>query len=147
MDIGKRIKKLREEKNLTQEQLAKSIDSTKQSIFKYENRVVTNIPMDKLTTIAKVLGCSPAYLMGWESCNSNVDLSNYNNISHISVQRIPMIGKIACGKPIFCNEEHESYVSIGTNIEADFCLTACGDSMIGARIQDGDIVFIKNQEM
>ena len=60
---------------------------------------------------------------------------------------IGVLGDIACGKPIMANEEKELYVEAGANISADFCLRAKGDSMIGARIYDGDIVFIKKQEM
>lgn len=64
--IGNRIKKSREEKQLTQEELAKYINSTKQTIYKYENNIITNIPSDKIENIAKALNISPAYLMGWE---------------------------------------------------------------------------------
>lgn len=56
-----------------------------------------------------------------------------------------MLGKIACGEPIFADEEHELYIDASDDIKADFCLTAKGDSMIGARIFDGDVVFIKEQ--
>ena len=45
------------------------------------------------------------------------------------------------------NEEVDLYVEAGANIQADFCLKAKGDSMIGARIYDGDIVFIRKQPM
>ena len=58
-----------------------------------------------------------------------------------------MIGSIACWKPISANEEKELYVEAGAEIEADFCLRAKGDSMIRARIYDGDIVFIRKQSM
>lgn len=58
-----------------------------------------------------------------------------------------MLGNIACGKPIFADEQFEAYIEAGANIKADFCLRAKGDSMIGARIYDGDIVFIRKQEM
>ena len=58
-----------------------------------------------------------------------------------------MLGDIACGEPIYANEDRESYVLAGTDIDADFCLKAKGDSMIGARIYDGDIVFIKKQNI
>lgn len=67
MTVGEKIKKLREEKNLTQEELGKRINSTKQTIFKYENGIVTNIPMDKIQLLSNSLGCTPAYLMGWET--------------------------------------------------------------------------------
>ena len=58
-----------------------------------------------------------------------------------------MLGEIACGKPIYTNEDRESYIIAGTDIKADFCLKAKGDSMINARILNGDIVFIKKQDM
>ena len=66
MNIGQRIRALRESINMTQEELAQFIKSTKQTIFKYEAGIITNIPMDKLATIANALGTTPAYLMGWE---------------------------------------------------------------------------------
>ena len=66
-------------------------------------------------------------------------------IRPITTRRFPMLGEIACGKPIFADEDHESYVDASSNIDADFCLTAKGDSMTGARINDGDVVFIKQK--
>ena len=54
-----------------------------------------------------------------------------------------MLGNIACGEPIWADEDKESYVMSDMDISADFCLTANGDSMINARIYDGDIVFIR----
>ena len=71
----------------------------------------------------------------------------FDNIIPISTKRFPLLGDIACGKPIMANEEKELYVEAGANISADFCLRAKGDSMIGARIYDGDIVFIQQQDM
>lgn len=65
----------------------------------------------------------------------------------ITTQKLPVLGKIACGVPSYANEERESYVLAGTEIKADFCLIASGDSMTGARIYDGDIVFIRKQEI
>lgn len=69
--FGSILKSLREEKNMTQEELGKCINSTKQTIFKYENGIVTNIPMDKIQILSAVLGCTPAYLMGWETSKIN----------------------------------------------------------------------------
>lgn len=68
-----------------------------------------------------------------------------SNIFPIKLKRFPLLGEIACGEPIFCNEDRESYVIAGTDIDADFCLKAHGDSMVNARILDGDIVFIREQ--
>lgn len=67
MTIGDRIKELREGNQITQEELAKYINSTKQTIHKYENNIVTNIPSDKVEKIAEVLGTTPAYLFGWKN--------------------------------------------------------------------------------
>lgn len=85
MDIGKKIKMLREQRGMTQSELAKHIKSTKQTIFKYESGIVTNIPMDKLVTIARVLDCSPAYLLGWENNNFGVNNGIIGNQNHNNI--------------------------------------------------------------
>lgn len=58
-----------------------------------------------------------------------------------------MLGEIACGEPIWAEEDKESYVMADCNIKADFCLKAKGDSMINARINHGDVVFIRQQSI
>lgn len=67
MDKGSRIKAAREAAGLTQEELGVLCGTTKQTIFKYENNIVTNIPTDRMEKMAEVLNVTPAYLMGWES--------------------------------------------------------------------------------
>lgn len=76
----------------------------------------------------------------------DIDLYKYDNILPITTQKIPFLGSVACGQPIYAEEDKESYIVLGTNIKADFCLRAQGDSMIGARIHDGDIVYVRKQE-
>lgn len=66
MTIGQRIKDKRIECGLSQEELAKSVSTTKQTIYKYEMGIVTNIPSDRIEAMAGVMNVSPAYLMGWE---------------------------------------------------------------------------------
>ena len=66
MDKGSRIKAAREAKNLTQEELGALCGTTKQTIFKYENNLVTNIPTNRLEKLAQVLDVTPSYLMGWD---------------------------------------------------------------------------------
>ncbi len=65
MTVGDRIKIAREAAQMTQDQLGQLCGTTKQTIFKYENNVVTNIPLDRLERIADVLDVSPSFLMGW----------------------------------------------------------------------------------
>lgn len=66
MTVGDRIRKLREDRDMTQVELADKIDASKQTVYKYENNVVTNIPSDTIEKIAKVFNVSEAYLIGWE---------------------------------------------------------------------------------
>ena len=66
MSVGLRIKIAREQKNLTLEEVAKRCETTKQTIYKYENEIVTNIPYDKIVLLSKALDVTPSYLFGWD---------------------------------------------------------------------------------
>lgn len=81
MKKGERIKALRVGANLTQEELAKLIKTTKQTIYKYENGLITNIPSDSIEDLAQVLHTTPAYLMGWEVNQSNNSGTISNNVN------------------------------------------------------------------
>lgn len=144
MTIGQRLKNRREELKLTQEAVAKKVGVAIQTIYKYENEIVTNIPLDRLELLASALEVSPAYLMGWQSSSSEtINISKYSNIKPIQLKSFPILGKIACGKPIFADEDKGHYIMADMDIHADFCLVAQGDSMVNARINDGDIVFVR----
>ena len=66
MTVGDRIRLVRLEQDITQQELADYIGVSKQAVYKYENNIVTNIPTDKVDAIARKLNVSPAFLMGWE---------------------------------------------------------------------------------
>lgn len=66
MSIGQRIKQVRKANKITQDDLAEKIGTTKQTIYKYENGIITNIPSTKIELIAKTLNVTPDYLMGWD---------------------------------------------------------------------------------
>nr|DAN44362.1 MAG TPA: Repressor protein CI [Caudoviricetes sp.] len=140
MEMNQRIKERRLALNMTQEELAHKLGMQKSAIAKYESGRVENIKRSVLAKMAELLECSPAYLMGWDD---EQPLPQFSNIFPISKKRIPLLGQIACGEPIFCNEDRECYIAAGTDVRADFCLKARGDSMTGARIMDGDVVFIQ----
>ena len=72
-NIGKRIKEEREKMHLSQEDVAKALNTTKQSICKYENDIVTNIPLDKVEKMALLFGVTPQYLTGWEEKEKPTD--------------------------------------------------------------------------
>ena len=69
-----------------------------------------------------------------------------NIIPMPEMRKIPLIGTIACGEPILAEEHIEEYIDIPKHIAADFALTCKGDSMINARIFDGDVVYIRRQD-
>lgn len=71
MSVGLRIKLARERKNLTLDEVAKRCETTKQTIFKYENEIVTNIPYDKIVLLSKALDVTPSYLFGWDEKESS----------------------------------------------------------------------------
>lgn len=76
MTLGDRIKNRRESLNMSQVDLANKIGVKKQTLYKYENNIITNIPSDKIENICKVLETSPAYIMGWEKnlSEDNIDM-------------------------------------------------------------------------
>jgi repressor LexA len=139
--LSNNLKKLRRERGLTLDDLARALDTSRQTIHRYENGVIANVPPEKVARLASALGVSPSALMGW---SESVDTEGLG-LMPISVKRLPILGEIACGDPIYASEEHESYACADGGLDADFCLRAHGDSMIGARILDGDIVFIRSQ--
>lgn len=63
MSQGERIKKARLEKGLTQEEVASELKTTKQTVYKYENDIVTNIPVDRVTALSRILGVSVIYII------------------------------------------------------------------------------------
>lgn len=148
IDIKERIKNRRLELGLTLEEVAKKVGVSKPTVLRWENGDIASMRSDKISKLADALLTTPSYLMCWtDDPHTKEHSETIENIFPIQTQRIPMLGDIACGKPIFASEERESYVQAGMNIKADFCLTARGDSMIGARIHDGDIVFCRSQSI
>ena len=71
MSVGQRIALAREQRNMTLEEVARLCETTKQTIFKYENGIVTNIPYDKIVLLTKALDVSPSYLFGWDEKKSS----------------------------------------------------------------------------
>lgn len=147
MNIGDRVKLLREQKGMTQEELANKLGYKSKSSVTHIERG-RDIPRSMIVKLADILDTTPAYLMGWEDEPEKTDdlsdlMEKYDNIKPIKLKRFPMLGEIACGKPIFADENREHYIMADMDIDANFCLTAKGDSMINARIFNGDIVFIK----
>ena len=148
--IGSRSRNRREELGLSQDELGKRLGYKSRSSINKIELDQRNLTQSKIKAIAEALETTPAYIMGWDEPDQKLDKENlkfFDNLFPIETKKFPLIGNIACGKPILADEQFEAYIEAGANIKADFCLRAKGDSMIGARIYDGDIVFIRKQEM
>ena len=146
MTIGKRIKDLRTSLDMTQDELAKLTGyKSRSSIQKIESGE-RDITQSTIAAFAKALKVTPSVIMGWEENNENNTAPDYSNIKGImplpEMRKVPLLGAIACGEPIY--REEDEWISLPNDIKADFCLRCQGDSMINARINDGDIVFIKS---
>lgn len=126
---------------MSAERLAELLGVSPATVYRYENGDIEKVPGDRLAPIAAALNTTPAYLMGWEN-----DTLPANIIPMPETRKIPLVGAIACGKPILAEENIEEYVSIPKELGGDFALTCRGDSMINARIYDGDIVYIRQQD-
>ena len=137
------LKAIRKERGMTLEELAQRIGTSKQTVQRYESGVIANVPMERVEAMAAILGVTPSALMGWDGAE---ELSRrYEGITPLRIRTLPVLGEIACGKPIYAEQAYEGSAAVDDRLDADFCLRTTGDSMIGARIYDGDIVFIRRQ--
>ena len=136
MNSFEKIKLLRKKHNWTQTELAERTGySDKTAIAKIEKGKV-DLPQSKIKAFALAFGVAPSTLLD-------------DREEHILTKsnHIPIVGTIACGQPIFAEENIEGYFDVNKNVNADFCLYAKGDSMIGDGISNNDIVFVKSTNM
>lgn len=147
MTTGERMKRRRKEIGLSAERIAELLGVSPATIYRYENGEIDKVPGSRLAPIAEALMTTPAYLMGWTDDHLNgPQLPTADNIIPMpKMNKIPLLGTIACGTPILAVENIEEEIDIPEHIHATFALRCKGDSMIGADIRDGDIVYIKQQ--
>ncbi len=145
--FSERLRQLRTARDLSQFEFSKLIGISKSSVNMYE-RGEREPGLETLERIADYFNVDMDYLLG------KSDVVNKSNWSFIAsniipmpiMNKVPLIGSIACGAPIFAEEHIEDYVDIPCHVKADFALTCKGDSMINARIFDGDVVYIRQQD-
>ena len=83
MTVGERIKELRTQLGLSQVEFAEKINVSKQTLYKYENNIITNIPSDKIEAAAKVGHVSPSYLMVWDETDGYTKKNNKNTAKDV----------------------------------------------------------------
>ncbi len=149
-EFSKRLQKAMSVNNISQTELCKKTNIPKSAISQY----ISGSFKPKQTRtyiIANTLGVNPAWLMGFDvpMYAKSQDDFNVFDIENIKpapqTVKKPRLGVIACGEPILAEENIENYDDVPIDINCDFTLLCNGDSMINARIKDGDIVYIREQ--
>ena len=145
--FGIRLRQLRTARNLSQMDFAKQIGLSKSSVNMYE-RGEREPGLETLERIADYFNVDMDYLLGKSEITNRTYLSDMpaNITTMPEMHKIPLIGTIACGEPILADEHIEEYIDLPRHITATFALICKGDSMINARIFDGDVVYIRQQD-
>lgn len=144
LTIGDRIKKVREMANLSQVDLANKLDIKKQTLYKYENNIITNIPSDKIEKIALLCKTTPAYIMGWED-----NVSTVIPLEPSNVYMRPIYDSAAAGFNVLAQNTiigyAPTYISAASEQENYIWVNVVGDSM-SPLIDDGSRILVKKQE-
>lgn len=143
LDISKAIKNRRMQLGLTMKDVADAVGVSEGTVSRWESGDIANMKRDRIFLLSKVLDVSPLLILGLEEDSVYIPS---NIIQTPNMKRIPLIGTIACGTPITAAENYDGDVDMPDNIHADFALRCKGDSMINARIYDGDVVYIRKQD-
>lgn len=141
------LKNLRKQKGVTQKDIAEYLGCTVQTVANYENGR-RSADYETQLKLAEYFNVSLDYLLrgcGMPNAVSSTEPIATNIIPLPTMVELPLLGTIACGEPILAVENVERMVTAPQGINADFALMCKGDSMINARIFDGDVVYIKSQ--
>lgn len=142
-NIGNRIRDLRNENSLTQKQLGEMVNKSESTVRMWELGY-SEPDIDTLGILSNIFSVRIDYITGKEK-EHTFDIFSIDGITPVKTKKLPVLGSVACGEPIFAQEEYQGYISVDEDIKADFCLLAKGNSMINAGIKDGSIVFVKKQ--
>lgn len=139
---GERLKQAREKLGLTMEEIGKMIGASKQTIYKYENDIVTTIPYDKIEALASALKIKPWEILGWGSPK----ITKADDLS-ITIPFINQKLSAGTGENYLSDEDIvtkniniSDYLARGIDRATLLAAEVRGDSMIDERIYSGDIV-------
>ena len=143
--LNERIKERRIATGMTLLDVAQKLGVTEATMQRYESGDIKNIKNETVVALAEIFGCTPTYLMGWDTMKKDWGVSVVKETESIYKldykKTIPILGRIAAGLPLLAVENIEGYERV-ENPKIDFALRVKGDSMIGARIFDGDLVYV-----
>ncbi len=140
--IASRIREYREREDLTLAEMAQRTGVPAQTLNRYE--LGKRAPkIDVAVQIAERLGVNPLWLQGYDVPVLTGVPDGFDPVPE--TYTVPRVGAIACGTPILAEQNIETYDAVPNRIRCDFTLVCKGDSMVGAGIEDGDVVYIRQQ--
>lgn len=148
--FSNQLRNLRLQNKMSQKELAERLGVSQQMVTKYEAGKATPSPY-AITKLAAIFGVSADFLLErtteeYTNRNPREEKLPSNVLPMPTMVKKPMLGDIACGEPILAVQNIEDYVDVPEHIHCDFVLRCKGDSMIDARIFDGDYVYIQQQD-
>lgn len=150
MKLGDLIRSYRDTHGLSQRQFANQCDLSNGYISILEKGINPSTGKPVTPTLPQMKKLADGMAITLSELFEKVDDMPIDIGSNIipmpQMRKVPLLGSIACGAPILADEHIEEYIDIPKHIHADFALTCKGDSMINARIFDGDIVYIRQQD-
>ena len=136
--LGDRMRILRSGRGLTQQDVAAALNVSRSAVARWE-RNEREPNLETLAALARLLDLPLSALVEREEAPLPAGLRP------VRTKRVPLLGTIAAGEPIFAEEEHETYVDVGGSVHADFALEVKGSSMEPV-YKDGDVVYIRSQD-
>lgn len=133
MSIGEKLKNQRLSLGMTLEEVGQAVGVGKSTVRKWENGMIKDMGRDKIAALSAVLRINPVELID----------STYTKVEN-EIKRVPVLGFIAAGRPIFAEQNIDAYLSLPDAWDVDYALRVKGDSMIDAGIADGSIVLCKS---
>ena len=136
----------RQELGLTMKQVADAVGVSEATVSRWESGEIANMRRSRIVKLASILNLSPLDLMNWEGEEMDTRPLPSNILPMPKMVKKPLLGTIACGVPILAVENIEAEVDVPDGVRCDFVLRCKGDSMVDARIYDGDLVYLRQQE-
>lgn len=148
MTVSEKIYRLRILHDMTQVQFAKIAGVSDKAVSTWENgtKEPRMGPIQKICTYFNLdINLFVSDETSLDQCA--IEIGNIIPVDFSKLKRIPILGRIAAGAPILAEENIEGYTYTDLNGGADyFALRVRGDSMNAARINDGDIVIVRQQD-
>ena len=144
MSLSTVLRTRRKELGLTLNDIAQHMGVSEATVQRWESGNIKSLRQGRVAKLADILNVSPAKLMGWEPD----DQLPTNAMPYSPTQRIPILGRISAGLPLYAEEQIEGYTYTDLNHGGEyFALRVKGDSMNAARINENDLLIVRKQDM